>query len=215
MKLALISTQNRSEKELETILLFLENGLDYFHIKKPKFSLKKLEKYVEKIPIQYRDRIVLHNHHSLAVKYKLGGIHIARTDRKKPIANFIKLWLFKCLHKNLKITTSYHSLQSLLSDKKLYNYVFLSPIFDSISKKNYAPAFNERQLIFANQKSVNNIFALGGVDERHIVKAKNLGFKGVVLYGTIWNEGHNKLETFLKIKAAIQKAKNLPIEKLS
>ena len=77
--------------------------------------------------------------------------------------------------------------------------MMLSPIFDSISKKNYSPAFSQRQLILINEKTENSIYALGGVDVSHIQTAKNDGFKGVVLYGSIWKNESDKVVAFREI----------------
>ena len=199
MKVALLTTNNRIKSETELIEQFFMHGLDVLHLKKKKFSRKKTEEYLKLIPKQYHSKIILHSHHKLAVKYKTLGIHLGRSDRKRSFRTSLKIFWFKLFHPKLQFTTSCHSLNSASSDKRKYHHIMLSPIFDSISKKNYSPAFSQRQLISINEKTENSIYALGGVDVSHIQLAKKDGFKGVVLYGSIWENESDKLVAFREI----------------
>ncbi len=199
MKVALLTTNTRIKSESELIELFFMHGLDVLHLKKKKFSRKKTEEYLKLIPKQYHSKIILHSHHKLAVKYKTLGIHLGRSDRKRSFRTSLKIFWFKLFHPKLQFTTSCHSLHSASSDKRKYHHMMLSPIFDSISKKNYSPAFSQRQLILINEKTENSIYALGGVDVSHIQTAKNDGFKGVVLYGSIWKNESDKVVAFREI----------------
>ncbi len=199
MKVALLTTNNRIKSETELIEQFFMHGLDVLHLKKKKFSRKKTEEYLKLIPKQYHSKIILHSHHKLAVKYKTLGIHLGRSDRKRSFRTSLKIFWFKLFHPKLQFTTSCHSLHSASSDKRKYHHMMLSPIFDSISKKNYSPAFSQRQLILINEKTENSIYALGGVDVSHIQTAKNDGFKGVVLYGSIWKNESDKVVAFREI----------------
>jgi len=199
MKVALLTTNNRIKSETELIEQFFMHGLDVLHLKKKNFSRKKTEEYLKLIPQQYHSKIILHSHHKLAVKYKTLGIHLGRSDRKRTFRTFLKLFLFRLFHPKLQFTTSCHSLNSASSDKRKYHHIMLSPIFDGFLKKTYSPAFSQRQLISINEKTENSIYALGGVDVSHIQTAKNDGFKGVVLYGSIWKNESDKVVAFREI----------------
>lgn len=85
------------------------------------------------------------------------------------------------------ITTGYHTISSLKSNDYLFEYVFLSPVFDSISKIGYRSTFNEDSLKQAVHASACKVIALGGIDEGKIEKAAQLGFDGVALLGAIWS----------------------------
>ena len=67
-------------------------------------------------------------------------------------------------------------------------YVFLSPIFNSISKQGYASAFTPKALFEAKQKGIINekVVALGGITAANINKIKSYGFGGVALLGDVW-----------------------------
>ena len=67
-----------------------------------------------------------------------------------------------------------------MADKKMCDYVFLSPIFDSISKEGYASAFTSESIREAAEKGIidKRVIALGGVDENNLLQVKDFGFGG-------------------------------------
>ena len=69
------------------------------------------------------------------------------------------------------------------------NYVFLSPIFDSISKEGYGAAFSPEVLRDAASKQIidNKVVALGGIEASHINALKEWHFGGAAFLGDIWN----------------------------
>ena len=99
---------------------------------------------------------------------------------------------------NLHISTSFSNLSNLYEEGSKFNYVFLSPVFDSISKSGYQGAFNHHNLAIALAKTNQNVLALGGVQLENVEKIKALGFKGMVLSGIIW-QSENKVEIFKEI----------------
>ncbi len=105
----------------------------------------------------------------------------------------------------------FHSLKELEDCKEKYEYAFLSPIFDSISKVGYKSKFSHRLHKFSQIKSElisaisgKNIIALGGIDEDKIETCRKLGFAGVAVLGAIW-QSKNPLEKFKRIKEKWQK----------
>lgn len=215
MKVSLLTSNQRFRSEIDLVNLLFENGLELLHLKKRKFTKSKTKEYLNSVSKNHHNKIILHKHYWLAAKYKLKGIHLGRTERRSPLKTAIKIFFLKLYHPKLQVTTSFHSLQSAQEDVKNYNHVILSPIFDSISKRNYSPAFSERQLISLFEKTKHNYYALGGVDEAHVSMAKNLGFKGILLYGSIWNAGDEKLKKFKSIVALAKgEKKHIPEVKL-
>ena len=103
----------------------------------------------------------------------------------------------------------FHSLKELEECKEKYEYAFLSPIFDSISKVGYKSNFDLQELknspLLTSRRGVGGeVFALGGIDEHKIDICRQLGFAGVAVLGTIWNN-KNPIEKFLRIKEKCQK----------
>ena len=97
-------------------------GLDLLHLRKPEASLEAYKQLLLQIPEQWHSRIVLHEHFELAEEYKLHGIHLNRRCSVVP----------KAYHGS--ISCSCHTIEEVITQKDSKDYVFLSPIFDSISK---------------------------------------------------------------------------------
>jgi hypothetical protein len=79
------------------------------------------------------------------------------------------------------------------------SYAFLSPIFDSISKREYKSKFLNVKSELISAISGKNIIALGGIDEDKIEICRARGFSGVAVLGAIWNST-NPVEKFKRIK---------------
>ncbi|MEO6167178.1 MAG: thiamine phosphate synthase [Chitinophagales bacterium] len=199
MKVIVISNPEEIVGETKTVIRLFEAGLERFHLRKPKYSTHALRSYLDQIPAAYRNRIVIHSHHDLSVPYSLAGIHVTEQHRKK---KYWKTWLtrkyLKLRRPDLTITAGFHTLGSLKSQNPVYEYVFLSPVFESISKIGYRSTFNEDSLVKMIEKSSYKVIALGGVDEDKIEKTLELGFHGVALLGSIW-KSNDPLEKFKRI----------------
>lgn len=151
-------------------------GLDLLHLRKPEASLEAYNQLLIQIPAQWHSRIVLHEHFKLAEEYKLHGIHLNRRCSQVPDS-------FRG-----SISCSCHTLGEVKKQKNSKDYVFLSPIFDSISKVGYHAAFSPTSL---KQAAIENIIdekviALGGITANNISLVKEWHFGGVAFLGDIW-----------------------------
>ncbi|MGM0579179.1 MAG: thiamine phosphate synthase [Bacteroidota bacterium] len=93
----------------------------------------------------------------------------------------------------------FHNLQELEECSVDYEYAFLSPIFNSISKKGYKSAFDLMELREVLKGKNGKIIALGGIDEDKIEKVKEAGFSGIALLGAIWHN-EDSIGKYKKIK---------------
>ena len=76
------------------------------------------------------------------------------------------------------------------------DYVFLSPVFDSISKKGYRAGFDDPEILKAFlANSQQKIIALGGINQERIQTCNELGFDGYAMLGHIWNKYFTFVET--------------------
>ena len=196
MKLVVFSSHDKLHSETKHVVQLFENGLETFHLRKPDFSSKEMFEYINLIPSQYHKYIVLHSHHKLAKKFKLKGLHCSRMHRKKKYNTKFKFFLLKMKHPTLLLTKSCHKIHKIDENSSRYSYVFLSPIYESISKKAHGGLFSERQLSKALTKSEQHVFALGGVDETKFEELKNYGFYGVALLGAIWNTEKSPVDAY-------------------
>ena len=162
--------------------LFLA-GLERLHVRKPEATLAELKDMLTCLPIKYHSRLVLHQHFQLTDEFNLGGLHFKSTMQAAKIN-------LDCT--NLSLSKSCHTPLEVLNNYQKHDYVFLSPIFDSISKKGYPSAFytNEIKSFFQDNPQVKNCIALGGVSAINTQECLDLGFASCALLGAIW-EGEN------------------------
>lgn len=132
---------------------------------------------MNRLPTEYLERIVTHEHFQLASYRNLKGIHL---NGRNPIApaGFTG-----------HISRSCHSLEEVSKYKTTCDYVFLSPIYDSISKEGYSSAYTSDTLQKARQAGIIDakVMALGGVTAERFSEISSSGFGGAVLLGDIWN----------------------------
>ena len=198
MKIIVISPSKIRDNEINAVVQMFEAGLDTYHVRKPTFSTKQMQEYIEQIPKQFHNRIIIHSHHNLARKYNLQGVHYTKKHLEKNIRNWWREKMLRLSTSHFIKTTSHGKLSSLYDAEDLkFDYVFLSPIFDSITGK-YQSGFYEESIKAAINKTGKKIIARGGVDITRVDKIHELGFYGLALYSVIWDK-ENPLEEYLKV----------------
>ncbi|MTI22062.1 thiamine phosphate synthase [Fulvivirga sp. RKSG066] len=186
MKLIVISSDNNMTQEGEYINAMFAEGMEYFHLRKPYASESELRQFLMGIDHSYMERVVTHSHYQLVDEFGLRGIHI-------------NSWNHETLPKKVNhCSVSSHGI-SELKKKSKFDYAFLSPIFDSISKENHKAAFCLKHLKDVLTEIEVNVIALGGVDASKIDTCEETGFNGVAVCGSIW-QSENPVETFKIIK---------------
>lgn len=177
MKLILMTTPYFFIEEHRILTALFEEGLEILHLRKPDTEPVYSERLLTLIPDCYHKRIVVHDHFYLKAEYNLKGIHLNQRNLVLPPK-----------YKG-HISCSCHTPEEVVAHKKTSNYVFLSPVFDSISKENYVSHFPLPELRKLAQQHVidKKVMALGGVDIERLKVVKALGFGGAVLLGDVWN----------------------------
>jgi thiamine-phosphate pyrophosphorylase len=209
MKLIVISNPINVNKEHTLLCSLFENGLEYFHLRKPDFTSDEMEAYIKQIPAEYLNKIIVHSHHHLVDKYHLKGKY--KTSANIREIRVGQLLADKADERRIEnfISTSFHSTDEIMACDCNYEYAFLSPIFDSISKKGYTSKFNQTELKFflsAHDKKME-LIALGGINEETIHQAIDLGFDGVAVLGAIWNS-KNAMNSFLFLQRKTNEISN-------
>lgn len=161
------------EGESKAIATMLHNGAERVHIRKPGASPEQVRVLLEQLPAALLPRITLHDCFGLAGEFPVGGLHL---NSRNPMApeGFHGL-----------ISRSCHSLAELDGN---YDYAFLSPVFDSISKEGYTSKFSPTELREACRQGIINekVFALGGVGPQNFSIIESLGFGGAAMLGAAW-----------------------------
>ena len=166
------------EGEAAKIAQLLQSGrADLVHIRKPRASQSEVEQLLFSIPTELYSRLVLHDHHSLAIKYGLRGVHLNSRNPEPPAG-----W-------SGAVSISCHTLSELSEcRRKPYAYMSLSPVFDSISKRGYRSAFSADDIAAARSQGLidERVMALGGITFDKITDIKEMGFGGAMILGEAW-----------------------------
>ena len=96
------------------------------------------------------------------------------------------------------------STRSFTNNLKVYDYIFLSPVFDSISKNSHKSSFKKGDITQVLKSSKLKIYALGGINPETAEKAFRMGFDGIAVLGYIWEAKQIPVDAFLKIKDKIK-----------
>ena len=176
--------------EAEAIIQKFQCGLQRLHLRKPESTVKECRALLQQIPACYHNRIVVHDHFELAEEFGLLGVHLNRRHPEPPIG-----W-------KGSVSCSCHCLEELRARKmetwhvttehgvleKTFDYLSLSPIFDSISKSGYQAAFTPEQLCQAHADGIidERVVALGGICRDNVDEVLCYGFGGVMVLGDAW-----------------------------
>ena len=209
MKLIIISPSERKDSELPCLLKMFEEGLQTYHLRKVKFSTRQLKNFIAEIPEKYHRRIVIHTHHELAMKFNLKGVYISRAHKKRKLRTSLRMAWFKLRKRKLHVSATCRSIEDILDYDSKYDYMLLSPVFDSLSG-NFQAGFTEHNLGHALKMTKYKVLARGGASVENIQKANELGFAGVAMQSSIWKT-KNPLEAFKKVKEKFNELK-IPME---
>lgn len=152
----------------------LDAGIvDRVHLRHPAASNADIARLLRDIGTDYWSRLSIHSHAEVVAESAGVGLHLGGSCRRyvgeRPAV----------------LSRSMHSLDEL-AEADDYDYVTLSPIYDSISKTGYKSAFsldaNLSQAIVGHR-----VVALGGVTPSRFDELKDIGFMGAAMLGWIWD----------------------------
>lgn len=177
MKLIAITTPSFFEGEARKIALLFSEGMQRLHLRKPHGGKEELRRLLDDIPAEYHPHIVVHDHFDLVSDYRLAGIHLNSRNPHVP-EGFAG-----------SISRSCHTLEEVQANKSL-DYLFLSPIFRSISKEGYGEGFSLETLRNASLQGIidEKVIALGGICEQNIPTIRTLHFGGFAVLGALWGK---------------------------
>ncbi|RPD49552.1 thiamine phosphate synthase [Hymenobacter sediminis] len=149
------------------------------HLRRPAWTPAETAAWLRAAPPEWLPHLVLHNHHVLAAEFRVGGVHFTASARAagqhqvRPASG--------------TVSTALHSLAEVQALGPAFDYVFLSPIFNSISKVGYPSAF-ELPEVAATLQAVPEarVLALGGIQAGTLPLAQQTGFAGAAVLGAVW-----------------------------
>lgn len=177
MKIIAITTPKVTDEDAAIIRQLLERGIHTVHLRKPDSDIEECRWLLEELTAEERAKIIIHDYPQLYYEFSLKGIHINRNVTSLPDG-----------YKGLR-TRSCHSIEEVMKYRDNYDYVFLSPIFDSISKAGYKSGFSDEQLREASKAGIidSKVIALGGVTFNKMDYLRRLNFGGAAMIGAIYH----------------------------
>lgn len=167
--------------EARRIAMLIDEGWDAVHLRHPGLSRADIASILHDIPLSLTEKIVIHDHFTLAEEFPVGALHLNARNRAIPSGY------------SGAVTASCHTIQEVM-DRKLCRYVTLSPVFDSISKPGYRRAFTPLQLESLVESPVK-VIALGGINHENINEVSQYPFAGYAAMGAIaWHDDMNQFK---------------------
>ncbi len=176
MKLILLTTPDFFVQENTIINALFSEGLDMLHILKPQSEPVYCERLLKLIDKEWHKKIVTHEHFYLKSEFKLRGIHLSQRNPTPPNKY------------RGHVSCSCYSIEEVARRKDKCDYVFLSQIFQGISRPDLRGSFSDEELYDGKSRGVidNKVMAFGGISIDRIDQVKDYGFGGVVIFGDIW-----------------------------
>lgn len=192
--LIVISNPDFTDQEASLINQLFDAGMERFHMRKPGHRSSRIRELLSKInPVHY-EKIALHQHHKLAKEFGINRLHFPeKVRRMKSFTDFRDI-----KESGNILTTSVHRLKKYKSLSLDFDYCFLGPVFNSISKEGYASARKD-DFTLAGSKTPVKLIALGGIKESSMREAYDMGFDGVAVLGSIWKDPQHAIENFKKL----------------
>lgn len=134
MRIIAISAPDFLPGEAAALTALLDAGAWRVHVRKPEADAESIARLLEEFPQCYRSRLSLHDHHELAENCGVGGVHLNSRNPSVPDG-------FGGM-----VSRSCHSIAELSQYSSVCDYMFLSPIFDSISKSGYVSRFSLEEI---------------------------------------------------------------------
>ncbi|AHJ99565.1 thiamine phosphate synthase [Hymenobacter swuensis] len=179
-RLVLLTPPAAHPQELSVIGRWLEGAPDTrLHLRRPGWSRSETAAWLRQLPVPWLPRIVLHAYPELVAEFGLGGCHLTATARAagpRPV-----------LPPGTMLSTALHTLEEVRAEAAGYDYVLLSPVFDSISKAGYEAAFRLEDVAeLLPQFPLARVLALGGITAERLPAVRAAGFAGAAVLGAVW-----------------------------
>ena len=180
-KIIVVSTPDHVANEADAIQGLIDDGFETIHLRKPDWTKVELLALIKQIKPSNYKKLVIHQHYDLIEKYNLKGIHFTEKYRNELSDIQIKGLATVLKRRGMTLSTSFHNFDDLNEQGKYFDYAFLSPVFDSISKQAYQSKFSLETLKkgFAQIQTKTAVYALGGINAENVHLLVGVGFEGI------------------------------------
>jgi thiamine-phosphate pyrophosphorylase len=203
-KLILISDEQFSEKEIPLIQWAFKNGLDRFHLRKQNASQEEINRLLSYFSAEELAKITIHYHHQLPYTVlPIIGLHYSLDYLRKSCSQEEILTMENI---GSSLSFSLHQWNEIQLIPDTCDYVFMSPIYPSISKPGYQNSSLLNEMVINPDNSSIELIGLGGIRPEHLQALNHKGFNGAAILGAVWKGSDPKvaLESFFQSRIALK-----------
>lgn len=193
MEHRIFSTPHFFKEEAKLINQLFQHGLPCLHLRKPQASLEACQALLADIDAAFHSQIIIHQHTTLLELFELMGYHFRESERLSLTEEHLKTTIADYKSKGYVVGTAVHALETFEHLLAVFDYMTLSPIFPSISKKDYFPTTNWDVHGLPLQ---HKLVALGGIDAHSLLQTMSKGFRQVAFLGAIWDKPSRVLQNY-------------------
>ena len=158
----------------------------------------EIENLLGRLSSRWASRLVLHGSREMALRYGIMQVHgaVERRDGKRSGGGpFVEVGM------GVAVSTSVHSWEEFGVLPEELAYAFISPLFDSISKKGY---MGNKDLLSYDRSGLPCLpVGLGGIGADTIGEMLEQGWTGAAVLGAIWDEPGRAVERYQELKKII------------
>jgi thiamine-phosphate pyrophosphorylase len=184
--IAVLTLPGSFPREADYLQGLLEAGVERLHLRKPEMGPRELEGLVAQLAPRWASRLVLHYQPELAERFGIPQIH-----------GPVKMGEGT----GLRVSTSVHDWEEFKQLPPRLEYAFISPLFDSISKRGYLA--NAKLLSIPEGVLPCRPVGLGGVGAGTIGELVRRGWTGAAVLGWIWEEPEKAVQRFGQLKKMV------------
>jgi len=188
--IAVITSPESWEGEADCLEELLQAGVEKLHIRRQGDAKEAL---LRRLAPDWRSRLVLHGGKEaieMAMHYGVPQVH---GHWRAPWETTTSVALSASLH-------SWDEVREITPGA--LEYVFLSPLFDSISKPGYMAGAG----LLKRPEGVTpcKLIGLGGIDQHTIGQVMDHGWDGAAVLGYIWDKPEMAVERFKTLKTIVE-----------
>lgn len=158
--------------------VLLEDSKTRVHLRHPKATDEQVAAIIDEIPRELWNRISIHDRQEVAANHPGAGVHLTHRHPTLEVS----------LPEGVSLSASCHSAAEVLASPAELSYVFLSPVFDSISKKGYTSGFDLTAPEVREALGERRVIALGGMTPERLKDVWQTGFYGAAFLGYVWED---------------------------
>ncbi|UCH91665.1 MAG: thiamine phosphate synthase [Nitrospirota bacterium] len=179
----LTDRHNTSQRPISSVISqAVDAGVRMVQIREKDLDTRPLIDLVQNlIPLikRHQGKVLVNDRIDLAMALDADGVHLRSDSLPLPLAR-------RMLGNEKLIGISTHSIREVqYAEKEGADFVVLGPIFETPSKRMYGPPLGLHALETACRASRLPIFAIGGINPRHVASVMSSGAYGIAVISAI------------------------------